>query len=337
MPDYLASALPSIGAKIFQALEQRRERRTAEDRQRQVDAFAEFVRRRQLEQTDEQLRQQDALRRAQLDDTVTQNEFMNQYRNQQLQQARDLADTRNQKRLDIEGLRQEMQRQLEAGRAERAAAGNEVWRAISDATQRGLDRRFLGPRGTMVVGPDGSVSFANPYRMGDTGLQTTPKTTPNTGNRGVNSSERRTLGAQQEIRRLAQDALAATTQANKEGVGYAGPIDALMSNVRTKLGVPNLTVTAAQRAYQRLTSPAARETIGTAMTASEQERLNRWLALLKDTDEKVVRQGIEGFQREADAIYREHLDLLRASGVNVDEFEKLPAKWDADRRQPAWS
>ena len=85
----------------------------------------------------------------------------------------------------------------------------------------------------------------------------------------------------------------------------------------------------AMRAYQRLASPAARQTIGTAMTPQEIKRLDQWLPMLESTDERVIRSGVQNFFREADAIYKERLQFMKASGINTDALEGLPAQFDA--------
>lgn len=68
------------------------------------------------------------------------------------------------------------------------------------------------------------------------------------------------------------------------------------------------------------------------MTPQEIKRLDVWLPMLEGTDENVIRSGVEGFFREADAIYRERMALMKASGINTDALEKLPSQFDAGRQ-----
>lgn len=145
------------------------------------------------------------------------------------------------------------------------------------------------------------------------------------GGKPVTKGERDALSGIQEIRRLAQDAAT-----KMEGVdNFAGPIDRRVEGFKTMVGNPNMARVEAMRAYQRLASPAARQTIGTAMTPQEIKRLDQWLPMLESTDERVIRSGVQNFLREADAIYKERLQFMKASGINTDALEGLPAQFDA--------
>ncbi len=145
------------------------------------------------------------------------------------------------------------------------------------------------------------------------------------GGKPVTKGERDALSGIQEIRRLAQDAAT-----KMEGVdNFSGPIDRRVEGFKTLVGNPNMARVEAMRAYQRLASPAARQTIGTAMTPQEIKRLDQWLPMLESTDERVIRSGVQNFFNEADAIYKERLQFMKASGINTDALEGLPAQFDA--------
>lgn len=187
-------------------------------------------------------------------------------------------------------------------------------------------------RRTQIVKDEksGEYVIVDMDQVGPTGL-TIPKTGMGAGgakSSPVTSNERNKLADIQEIRRLALDAREKMQNIN----GFAGPFDKPFQRVKTMIGSPDMAKMEAMRAYQRLASPAARQTIGTAMTPQEIMRLDVWLPMLENTDENVIRAGVEGFFREADAIYRERMALMKASGINTDALEKLPAQFDAGRQ-----
>lgn len=202
-------------------------------------------------------------------------------------------------------------------------------RAITVEQIRAASRPQPQPRAQrtqLVQGADGEYVIVDLDQLGPTGLKGPPKGT--TGGAKITSSDRNRLLGVQNIVRSAADAKAAT-----DGVdGFAGPVDVPMQRAKTFLGQPDPKITAAQRAWQRLASPAARAEIGTAMTPQEIKRLDKWLPLLESTDESVIREGIAGFEREAKQIWQENLDVMRASGMDMSEFEKLPAKWGAGQQ-----
>ena len=184
-------------------------------------------------------------------------------------------------------------------------------------------------RRTQIVKDDatGEYVVVDMDQLGPTGLKV-PKTGAGAGGgKPVTKGERDALSGIQEIRRLAQDAAT-----KLEGVdNFAGPIDRRVEGFKTMVGNPNMARVEAMRAYQRLASPAARQTIGTAMTPQEIKRLDQWLPLLESTDEQVIRSGVKNFFNEADAIYKERLQFMKASGINTDALEGLPAQFDANR------
>ena len=216
----------------------------------------------------------------------------------------------------------QMQRDIAAGgRADAAKQTREIVAGIAAASRPQPQEKkdlWTDGKGTYLrLGMDDPIPAGfQPVRSGGAGAG---------GGKPVTKGERDALSGIQEIRRLAQDAAT-----KMEGVdNFSGPIDRRVEGFKTLVGNPNMARVEAMRAYQRLASPAARQTIGTAMTPQEIKRLDQWLPMLESTDERVIRSGVQNFFREADAIYKERLQFMKASGINTDALEGLPAQFDA--------
>ncbi len=300
--------------------------RAAREAAQNATMFAEYAKRRQMDQDDKRIAQTGDIASERLASASALQDAKN--KNAEL-----LAQMNIGGRKDVAGMQHGPQGSVDRTNTSRegiADRGNQAAETRVRISVDGANRRD----NNIVILPDGSYGVSDATGRVSP-LNGTPYNNPSGSQGKTAKGKQLTAGERQKLiqadrasGQLRSD-LDVLDEADREGVSYAGAIDANALRLKNFLQQSDPQTMKAQRAaaaWSRLSSKETNALFGAALSGREDARIQHYLPRLSSTNEKVVAEAVRGIKQVLDEARNRQLEIYEADGYDVDAYKpKAPS------------